>query len=457
MFLNFDTDDLIQDSCGIWRSITPLVKHPANPVLLPDKPWEREVYTYGSLVFDKRKYKLWYQVLNRGIQSPKLTTAIGYAESENLLDWHKPLLGVELDQVGPTNLIRLSSGRTDLCSPTVVRVQDRVWPYRMAFFDAVGDPELADVLGTPNKKLSGWGPVTGEGIFFAKSKDGIRWRENKFPLQFGPTDALSLTSLPSKHLLVTFKTSRESNRHFRVIGAAISEDLGKTWKRPRIILKPDLNDPPGTEFYGLTPFIMHGQLYGLLQVYHNSPDDKTLDVQLVRAADPQNPTGIWYRCLSRLPILTLGTRGQWDAARIYPGSPVVQDNGTIVLTYGGANTRHDDRRYIQRSIGIAVSNSPSFSKLESDHRGGWISLNRKYMKNIKKISLVSDKRNIQQLSVEQGSVRLTPERKNSDSSLPKWNNAFKTYRLLSSKQKKEEIVIKFLDRSVLYGIFLHDS
>jgi len=157
VFLRFDTDDVIKDSCGVWRSSNPLLKFHSNPVLLPDQPWEREVYTYGSLLLDKSKYRLWYQVLNRGISDSRLTTAIGYAESEDLLNWKKPLLGVHLDRVGQTNLIRVSSGRTDLCSPTVLKVKDRIWPYRLAFFDAVDDPDLADQIGTPNKKVNGWG------------------------------------------------------------------------------------------------------------------------------------------------------------------------------------------------------------------------------------------------------------------------------------------------------------
>jgi len=455
VFLRFDTDDVIKDSCGVWRSSNPLLKFHSNPVLLPDQPWEREVYTYGSLLLDKSKYRLWYQVLNRGISDSRLTTAIGYAESEDLLNWKKPLLGVHLDRVGQTNLIRVSSGRTDLCSPTVLKVKDRIWPYRLAFFDAVDDPDLADQIGTPNKKVNGWGPVSGEGIFLAKSKDGISWREDRLPLQFGPTDALSLVSLSEKRLLLTFKTSEEPDRHFRVIAAATSDDLGRTWNKPRVILRPDFQDPPGTEFYGLTPFVMHGQLYGLLQVYHNSPDDKTLDVQLVCAKDPQNPNGKWIRCLSRLPILPLGAKGQWDAARIYPGAPVIKDDGSIILTYGGANTRHDDRRYIQRSIGIAFSDGPTFSKLESDHRGGWISINNKYLKNVTALSLVSNQKTVHQLSFEQGGVRLAPDKTQKYLSQLKWNTEFKTYKLRKDKLESNSVIIRFLDRSVLYGIQLH--
>jgi len=134
---------------------------------------------------------------------------------------------------------------------------------------------------------------------------------------------------------------------------------------------------------------------------------------------------------------------------------VIKDDGSIILTYGGANTRHDDRRYIQRSIGIAFSDGPTFSKLESDHRGGWISINNKYLKNVTALSLVSNQKTVHQLSLEQGGVRLAPDKTKKYLSQLKWNTEFKTYRLRKDKLESDSVIIRFLDRSVLYGIQSH--
>jgi hypothetical protein len=388
-FVVFDDDRCIKDSCGVWRQVCPLLKHPDNPLLLPDQAWEREVYTYGSLLWDKGKFRLWYQILNRGISLVRLTTAIGYAESKDGLCWKKPKVALKVDGVGKTNIIRTSSGRTDLCSPSVIKVNDPKWPYRLFFFDAIEDANVANKLGTPNQRVNGWGPVSGEGIFIGKSKDGISWSINSTPLQFGPTDALAATTLANGDILLVFKTSVESDRHFRIIAASISKDNGASWGKPKIILKPDQNDPPGTEFYGLTPFIRHGKLYGFLQVYHNAPDDKRLDVQLVTPEDQQAPSGRWIRLLSRNSILSCGDRGEWDAARIYPGSPFVASNGQILMTYGGANTRHDDRRYIRRSIGVAYLLPPGFSELKTDQRGGWVTLEMENLADAKTIEILA--------------------------------------------------------------------
>jgi hypothetical protein len=147
-------------------------------------------------------------------------------------------------------------------------------------------------------------------------------------------------------------------RHYRVIGASISVD-GKTWSDPKIILTPELTDPLGTEFYQLAPFFHRGNLYGILNTYQNTPNRKTLELQLVVAKDPNKPLGEWIRCLSNKPILRPSYSDTWDGSRVYTSSSVVLQESRIEtsphidLYYGGANTTHDDRRYWRASIGLA--------------------------------------------------------------------------------------------------------
>ncbi len=100
-------------------------KHPANPLMIEDKPWEKRYDNfYGNVVFDNEEsiYKCWYSPFvvahsARGMSLPhrKKTPyeghesqemAICYATSKDGISWKKPSLGlVEFEQNLDNNLI----------------------------------------------------------------------------------------------------------------------------------------------------------------------------------------------------------------------------------------------------------------------------------------------------------------------------------------------------------------
>lgn len=374
-------DSWIAESCGIYRRVHPFRKHPANPVLRADQPWEQEVYTYGTMMHDRGRFRAWYQILNRDRRfESRLVTAVGYAESRDGIVWTKPLVGETVTPFGRTNIVMLASGRSDLCSPSVVRLPQPGGRarYGMLFFDAMkGEDIIAHGAPFPSPPdVEGWRSIGGEGLFYCTSRDGIAWRRPAKPVIGGPSDTACLALKPDGSLLAVFKTSRHPARHFRIIGAAESSD-GETWSKPRIVLEPDWRDEPGTEFYGMSPILYDGTWLGLLWIYHNTPDDKRLDVQLAIPERADRPGGPWKRALERRTILETGERGDWDAGRVYPSSTILrgapgQPPGEMWLYYAGATTRHDDRRYVRRHVGLATMRIDGFASLDTDHRGGWL-------------------------------------------------------------------------------------
>src|SRR5262245_49562337 len=57
-------DDYVVESMnGLTRRINPLVKHPANPVIKPDQPWEEKSAVPISAFFDEEQklYRMWYR------------------------------------------------------------------------------------------------------------------------------------------------------------------------------------------------------------------------------------------------------------------------------------------------------------------------------------------------------------------------------------------------------------
>jgi len=57
----FLDDHLIASQQNVSRQVHPARKHPANPVLEPTEPWERDTaILYGSVIPDGDKRRMWY-------------------------------------------------------------------------------------------------------------------------------------------------------------------------------------------------------------------------------------------------------------------------------------------------------------------------------------------------------------------------------------------------------------
>lgn len=311
---------------------------------------------------------MWYQIIHFHSKDPRFATGVGYAESRNGLIWNKPLRGISHPIHGRTNIVITSQGRSHLCSPSVVCDPEAVKAerYKMIFFDAMSQEELL-AHGSPSPaspSVPGWRGVEGEGMFVCTSPDGIRWQRPPLPRFSGPNDVVSVSRATNGLWLAAYKTSLRHDRHFRIIETATSNN-GFDWTPAAERLEPDWRDPFGTEFYGMCPFEYFGNYLGFLCVYRNSPDDKTLDIQLVTGEDGHS----WQRAADRAALLSPGGRNQWDAGGLYiASSPLLPCPGSrdpIMLYYSGISTRHDDMRYREWSIGVATLRQDGFASLDA--------------------------------------------------------------------------------------------
>jgi hypothetical protein len=374
----FLDDRWIKDSYQVNRIVIQPAKHPSNPVLVPDKPWEgNDVYVYGTVLYDQGKFRMWYQIYNsRESADPRFRTAVAYAESRDGLHWEKPSLGFFKYKDEPTNLVLLSHGTSDLCSPAVIKdtlERDPSRRYKMLYWDSMSKEDLEKhgpnlPLGTD---VPGWRAIPGEGFFIAYSPDGIRWTNGgPQPVFTCPCDASSLTMGADGTYWAYFKISVAEDRHFRILGASDSRDF-ENWGDPKVILKPDWRDKHGTEFYGMSVFDYAGNTIGLIWVYYNAPSDKHVDLQLAT----RDPEGQWQRAGNREVFLPVGKEGEWDAGGIYAASNVlVSPTGhpnEIWLYYGGSSVTHDDSRYREMAIGRATLRLDGFAAMEAKQFKGY--------------------------------------------------------------------------------------
>ena len=369
MFKYLFTDDRwIEQTHAVHRETGMPVKHPGNPLLRPDRPWETSVYCYGTCLYDEGRYRLWYESVDRRATHAAFRTAVGYAESADGIHWTKPMIGAVHPDHGPTNLVLIAGGRTDLCAPSVIRDDSDPDParrYKMLFYDAMTEADLAQYGAPfpPSGSVPGWRSIEGEGMFTACSADGIHWQRRPQPVFAGPSDAVAFSRAEDGRYLAFCKTSTRADRHFRIIATSESRDF-ESWSEARVVLEPDWHDPQGTEFYGMSGFDYFGNRLGLVWAYYNSPDDKRIDVQLAGSSDGQS----WQRLLNRETLLPNGPKASWDAGEVLPPSvpllsPLQPDR--LLFYYGGCNVRHDDMRYQELCIGLATLRLDGFAAMRA--------------------------------------------------------------------------------------------
>jgi hypothetical protein len=374
----FIDDANIASTYQIVRIVPEPERHPFNPLIEADRPWEgNSVYIYGTVLYEDGLFRMWYQIYNQDATDPLFRTSVGYAESPDGITWTKPDLGIITYEGQPTNLVVLNHGTSDLVTPAVVKTPDDPDPqkrYKMLYFDSMSKADLDDI--GPNLPLGedvpGWRALPGEGFFIAYSPDGIHWTHPfRQPVFTCPCDASSLSRGSDGTYHAWFKTSTASDRHFRILGQSDSDDF-ESWTEPRVILEPDWRDPYGTEFYGMSAFDYAGSTIGLIWVYHNAPDDKSADIQLASYRD-----GVWNRAADRQTFLKLGPPASWDSGGLYAVASdlVVSPPGhedEIWIYYGGNTIRHDDSRFREMSIGLASIRLDGFAAMHAGQFGGLI-------------------------------------------------------------------------------------
>ena len=360
----------VESQNGLERVFHSAKKHPANPVLKADQPWETGSaisgpYVYGTVFWDGGRLRMWYQVLNKG-------NHVGYAESPDGVSWTKPALGIVQHEGKSTNLV-VSAFQPEvtggLChNPSVVMCPD---------------PEPGR-----NYALFGYG----EGASVAYSADGLHWRyaPGQKPL-FTSSDVVNFFHDPyTKRYTATWKTK---NRRGRAVGVAWSKD-GRGWMKPfdgPIFTADDL-DPDATQIYGMPAFPYQGLYIGQPWIYraryfkygeysvkrmHEAQADsiRTMEVQIAWSWDMVN----WTRPVPREQFIPLGAPGEWDDGMIYTARAPVVVGDKLHFYYGGCDGFHDDKR-VKTGIGLATLRLDGFCSMRAGTAEGWLITKREPMR-----------------------------------------------------------------------------
>ena len=346
----FLDDSLIAKTSNLKRVIQRPKKHPANPIIVQDTPWEqRYLQMYGTVLYDEEinHFRAWYMASESEEKTPE--TYICYAESLDGVHWIKPTVGT-ITLPGHSRHNAVLAGAHGLC----VRK----------------DREESD----PAKRYKGLG-----GEVLAFSPDGIHWTTETFQ-SAGQNDTSSSVVWWNGEYLAFIRNQerfRGSYREYtrldskkkpflndtiRQIAFTASPDF-LTWTPKETIFTTDLQDGyPWTQPYGLAVTPYGDQLIGLVWFLHldhvlKNNKQGTLNIQLVTSRDGRR----WTRVADRAVFLESST-ANWDRGRVYPSTSLVLKNDQIYIYYSGSDTRHGED-WGKMGIGLATLPADRFVAL----------------------------------------------------------------------------------------------
>lgn len=393
---------------NVWQVLNPAQKHPANPLVRGDRPWESSVvYMYGSVLYDEaeKRFRMWYHQTIEGGYGDNYHAGLLYATSEDGIRWEKPELGiVELDGSTSNNAIQRDHCTDWQFVQNIVYAPDEPDPQRrykaLAFLGA----------DKPKTVRPGYGALF--------SPDGIHWTSYEqnpvFKYDHVSVCEVCTTLYDERHQqYVAFvkysywgcapRWDRSFGLMRRCQGIMTSPDFIH-WSPNQLVLIPDelddqladmrimaaqpvldFNNPSAhrAEFYGLGG-LPYGDLFiGLLWVYDasgsplpenegNPPknggsQDGPIHVQLVASRDMRD----WMRIGKRMPVLPLGEPGAWDGGMILTAARPVIVGDEIRIYYSGYDRGHGLLPpAVNGAIGLATLRLDGFVSINANAGGG---------------------------------------------------------------------------------------
>ena len=344
-------DDYVVDTMdGLHKVLHQANRHPNNPLLVPEHPWEGRALE-APIVFwddDLKLFRIYYWALH----SDAIYTC--YATSEDGIRWERPVLGLhEGPDGGKDNNIVLRGEGTKARTRYVVRnpySDDPAKKYVAMYIDNV--PGLTE--------------------FIAYSPDAFHWTT---AIKIG--DLRNVTGGPPtpnpRFFLVEQRWAPGAEHRYRAIWRTGSQDLrnwgGGTWAIIR-----QANDDPNLEFYHATSHFLgadtyHGLHLGYYYPYHTQSEGArladgtrmagTIDTSLMVSRDT-----IEWHCVDRTkPFLPIGSKGAWDAGMVF-GSPEIVVGDELRFYYGAWRSEHSAGAANDGGIGLAALRLDGFVSVE---------------------------------------------------------------------------------------------
>ena len=265
----FVDDYYVAEIRGLRRTLHQPTKHPANPLITGDTPWEgNSAVLHGSLLLDPIDglYKSWY--------NSKL--GVSYAQSTDGINWEKPSFYLFPHNGLPTNIVYrgfdpelLEQRQFNLDNVSVFIAADDPYPERRYRLFTYQGPITDEARKEhPN----------GGGHYIAYSPDGIHWQARSEPvLTIEDDPELSdchtcmydyledrFIAFTKRHIVRSDGTGDQGVTQ-RARGISFSDDF-EHWTKPYTCLTPDDYDDRSVNLYNMSGFVHEGMYLGFLEL-----------------------------------------------------------------------------------------------------------------------------------------------------------------------------------------------
>lgn len=339
----FLDDELVASKENIKRVWHKFKKHPKNP-LIQKSGIEDNTYLFGNVLREpdpnqggKVIFRMWYYACGN-CATGTCSGWVGYATSDDGLNWKKPKLG--LYEIGGS------------------RENNAVWmpkKYRFGGLEGVIKDPNPNIPDDERYKMVIMGigyenEVRTKQYLMVVSGDGILWRlhgiyhvPRKNPP--GKPDRACFVWDPYREVYALYYRGKYAPDELkqrggpaywgRAVNLAISKDF-KSWGQEVMVMHAETDDPDGTELYGTATFPYAGQWVSLVQIHRVLPHLAYIDVGIAHSRDGIN----WQR--EKELILPRGDIGQWDRFNQCAANQPVRVGDELWIYYSGRTYRHNE-------------------------------------------------------------------------------------------------------------------
>ena len=376
-------DTLVEDRWRLRRVIHCPEKHPRNPVVTVDKPWEGDYITYPMVIWDDamNKFRMWYTTAAWGDyeRTAGVRHCLAYAESDDGINWEKPQLDLCPINGAKTNVLYTGTFSDDPAKYGAVVTQifrddadqDPARRYKMISYEA----RLVD-------------GVYRRGINLGVSPDGLEWSlgQERHILDYNSDTAnhvvfdpgekrwllycrprcVHATGLQPQDPMPGYPGGRHSSRRVAVM---TSTDFER-WSYPRICLYPDESDTPD---YDSSCVFRNGSHFIMLYSAFEGDDEGCKEIKLASSSDGF----VWQRTDPRAAFIARGRPGDWDAGELRPATQPIRRMSNLYTYYWGAPRGQYDWVGIA-GVGLTMSRADRFVEQRADDATGFL-ITREFM------------------------------------------------------------------------------
>ena len=354
-----DDHDVLYRS-GTRRILHPAERHPANPLIRPERPWEGAI-GWTSIHRDARsgKYQVWYQGYSAGVaKTHALDSVVCYAESTDGIHFTRPSLGLfEYNGIRDTNIVMIGNGGYGDRYTNSVWVDDRdpdpAHRYKMIFYDwfprdgreypglqlayspdgihwnkRQGSLLLETLYGGVGQPppMSGTDPVFQEN---GRGRSRLSWR---IPMTM--SDAVDLMFDPRRQIYSVYgkmwmdgPTGGLAWKHG--MGRSESRNL-VDWSKPELLVTPDDLDDPSVEFHTSPVFFYKDHYFALNQILRKA-GFMAIDIELMVSVDGLH----WQRPFRQPYFIPRNPQpGAFDSGSVFTNATPIVDGGRMRFYWG---------------------------------------------------------------------------------------------------------------------------